>query len=214
MLAPRPIPGIDDIAIRCIEITVDVHCRRFQLDESEQEDLFQEVSLHLLEHASSFNPTAGAWSTFVKCVACTKLAMIQRDSRVGRRGAEHRTASLSAKTPDFDGCPTEWGDMIEEGSSPRQRLSKRRSTLCRRSLRHDVDATLRGLPADQASLCQALRKHRSVARTAARLRISRSTIYRRRERSAPHSSKRDSGNTCDQSHAACFGQQRKSRESP
>lgn len=80
MLVPRNVPIVDKVALRSIHVGVNAFIRKFNLPKADRDDLVQDVALHLIQQAENFNPTVGAWSTFVKCVIRSKLASIRRAS--------------------------------------------------------------------------------------------------------------------------------------
>lgn len=179
MLVPRSTPVVDYVAIRSIQLAVDRHIRRFNLPKDDSDDLVQEVALHLLQRTSDFNPSIGAWSTFVKCVVRSKLASIRRNAISGMQSKHGRTKSLNLKACDQDGRPAELGDLVQEGSSPVCKSRRSRSDICSSDMTCDVKVALQKLAPDLRSLCQALMEDSNISEASDSLQVSRSTVYRR-----------------------------------
>jgi RNA polymerase sigma factor (sigma-70 family) len=181
MLSPKHIPIVDQIALRSIRHAVNAHIRRFDLPIADREDLIQEIALHLIERCCSFDPTLGAWATFVKCVVRNKLRSIQRAARSTKESSDHTTVSLNQRMRDCEGRATELGDLVQEGATPGQRNQAPRSALTKSDLKGDVGKSIERLEPELRAVCISLLQDRSIAEVAEELHVSRSTTYRRLE---------------------------------
>ena len=181
MLVPRNVPIVDQVALRSIQVAVNAFIRKYRLSKSERDDLIQDVSLHLIQQAQNFNPSVGAWSTFVKCVVRSKLASIRRASGTRNHRKESRTVSLNQKTRDRDGRMAEMGDLVEEGASTAKKLRKIRTAQSLSELKTDVHIVVARMKPELSSLCQELLADRNLIEASEVLHLSRTTVYRRRE---------------------------------
>ena len=181
MLVPRNVPIVDQVALRSIQVAVNAFIHKYSLPKSDREDLIQDVSLHLIQQAQNFNPSVGAWSTFVKCVVRSKFATIRRSSRTRKHRKQSRTVSLNQKTRDKDGRTAEMGDLIEPGASTAKKLRKIRTAQSLSELKTDVHTVVGRMKPELNSICQELLADRSLTEVSEVLHLSRSTTYRRLE---------------------------------
>ena len=182
MLVPRYVPIVDHVALRSIQVAVNEFLRRYSLPKADRDDLIQDVSLHLIQQAENFNPSVGAWSTFVKCVVRSKLASIRRASRTRKHRKHAKTASLNAKTRDQDGRATEIGDLFEEGASSSRKYQKIRSAQSHSELRTDVRMVVCKLKPELRAICREFLSERNITEASEELEQARATTYRRIER--------------------------------
>jgi len=182
MLVPRYVPIVDHVALRSIQVAVNEFIRRYSLPKADRDDLIQDVSLHLIQQAENFNPSVGAWSTFVKCVVRSKLASIRRASRTRKHRKNAKTVSLNTKTRDQDGRTTEIGDLFEEGASSSRKYQKIRSAQSHSELRTDVRIVVRKLKPELRAICREFLSERNITEASEELEQARATTYRRIER--------------------------------
>lgn len=181
MLVPRHVPIVDQVALRSIQVAVNAFIRKYNLPKSDREDLVQEVSLHLIQQAQNFNPSVGAWSTYVKCVVRSKLASIRRATRTKKYRKQSKTVSLNQKTRDQDGRTAEMGDLFEEGASTSRKFRKIRTAQSLVELRTDIHIVVGKMKPEFGSICREMLANRSVGEAADILHVSRTTAYRRLE---------------------------------
>ena len=181
MLVPRNVPIVDQVALRSIQVAVNAFIRKYSLPKSDRDDLIQDVSLHLIQQAQNFNPSVGAWSTFVKCVIRSKLSTIRRASHTRKHRKDSRTVSLNQKTFDRDGRTAEMGDLVEEGASTAKKLRKVRTAQSLSELKTDVHIVVASMKPELSSICKELLADRNLTEASEVLHLSRTTIYRRLE---------------------------------
>jgi len=182
MLVPRNVPIVDEVALRSIHVGVNAFIRKFNLPIVDRDDLIQDVALHLIQQAENFNPTVGAWSTFVKCVIRSKLASIRRASKTKKNRKFTRTVSLNEKTRDQDGRTAEFGSLVEEGESTSRKLRKIRSTQSHSELKLDVHIVVRKLKPELRAICKEFLSERNITEASEELEQARATTHRRIKR--------------------------------
>lgn len=181
MPVPRNIPVVDHVVIRSIELAVGTHLRRHNLPKSNRDDLVQEIALHLLQHSSGFNPTVGAWSTYVKCVVKSKLSSLRRAARSARHSKHGSTKSLNEKARDLDGRTSEMGDLVQEGSSPACKSRQLKPATQLSDINSDVNSVVRTFTPELRMICETLMEEQNISEASQSLEVSRSTTYRRIE---------------------------------
>lgn len=182
MLVPRNVPIVDQVALRSINVGVNAFIRKFNLPKADRDDLIQDIALHLIQQAGNFNPSVGAWSTFVKCVIRSKLASIRRASKTKKNRKFTKTVSLNEKTRDQDGRTAEFGSLVEEGASTSRKLRKIRSAQSYSELKLDVHIVVRKLKPELRAICKEFLSERNITEASEELDQARATTYRRIER--------------------------------
>jgi len=157
MLVPRNVPIVDQVALRSINVGVNAFIRKFNLPKADSDDLIQDIALHLIQQAGNFNPSVGAWSTFVKCVIRSKLASIRRASKTIKNRKFAKAVSLNEKTRDQDGRTAEFGSLVEEGASTSRKLRKIRSAQSYSELKLDIHIVVRKLKPELRASGRSLR---------------------------------------------------------
>ncbi len=181
MLVPRKVPIVDKGALRSIHVAVNAFIRKFNLPKGDRDDLIQEVALHLIQKVESFDPTVGAWSTFVKCVIRSKLASIRRVSKTKRNRKFAKAVSLNEKARDQDGRTAELGSLFEEGELTSRKLRKFRSAQSYCELKFDLHIVVRKLKPEWRAICEQILSSRNITETSERLKQARATTHRRLE---------------------------------
>lgn len=148
---------------------------------SDQEDLEQELLLHLLEKAHLFDPERGATSTFADRAVKSRVSEIIRDRKRMKRAGGFAAQSLDA-TPAIPGGVAEsianslaFGDLMRRtGSTPRDPLQDRATS---EALTHAIA----NMPDELRDFCQRLRTS-PEAEIARDLRVSRRQVRNMRDR--------------------------------
>ena len=182
MLVPRNVPIVDQVALRSINVGVNAFIRKFNLPKADSDDLIQDIALHLIQQAGNFNPSVGAWSTFVKCVIRSKLASIRRASKTIKNRKFAKAVSLNEKTRDQDGRTAEFGSLVEEGASTSRKFRKIRSAQSYSELKLDVHIVVRKLKPELRAICKEFLSERNITEASEELDQARATTYRRIER--------------------------------
>ena len=181
MLVPRNVPIVDKVALRSIHIAVNAFIRKFNLPKGDRDDLIQDVALHLIQKVESFDPTVGAWSTFVKCVIRSKLAPIRRASKTRKNRKFAKAVSLNEKTRDQDGRTAELGSLFEEESTISKKIRKFRSAQSYCELKLDLHIVVRTLKPEWRAICEQILSSRNITETSEKLQQARATTHRRLE---------------------------------
>lgn len=149
---------------------------------SDQEDLEQELTLHLLRHAVDFDPERGSLNTFVSRVIDSAVAMILRDRNRLKRAAGHRVRSLDIPRIVADSVTTLGAGLTPDdahrrlGTVPDADVKERLVTLA---------AARASLPAGLQRVCDLLASG-SEAAAARELNVSRRKIRNAKEQIKRH----------------------------
>ncbi len=141
---------------------------------SEQDDLEQELVVHLISQATSFDSSRASLNTFIATVVDSGVAMIVRDrnrtKRIPIRGAA--TLSLETKVARPGGQPKTLGDIISLDDQTRRTGASQSTDVERFVQTEDVRTALSSLPPQLQEFCHSLLLHGSMA-TRSRMGLSR-----------------------------------------
>lgn len=115
--------------------------RRLHLSSADRDDLRQDILLALLQRCAHFDPTKGAWSTFVAVIARHAVADRARNERNG--------PSLTFVPLDVDDFPAGSSATQQDAVDP--------------TLPLDIERVVEELPAEPRALLQLIRQTRDVA---------------------------------------------------
>jgi RNA polymerase sigma-70 factor (ECF subfamily) len=170
---------LDEYALTCIRHKAYQLVGQAGFTRDDLEDLEQELTIHLFEQLPKFDPTRGAFSTFVDRVVDHKAADILdarfaacRDCRL-RVGSIHDTVRLQ------DGGEVLVEDMDLDDAVQVQRGIGGRSPHEEADLRIDLERALATLTPEQRDLCLRLMTS-TIAEVSAATGVPRPTLYDRR----------------------------------
>jgi hypothetical protein len=146
-------------------------------------DLHQEFALHLLETHRSYDPRRASLATFSARLCRNRTLQLLEGASCAKRGGGVVPRSLSDRVVIGDRADnadvTELVDTISEDAVARRMGRRSRSAAELIALRLDVDRVVRELPVELAELATLLAAGEPISTAAHRLKISRSTAYRR-----------------------------------
>ena len=163
-----------DYARTLIRIKARQLSRRADFSRSDEDDIAQDLTLHLLCQAQHFDPSRASPNTFVTHVVNSCVAMILRErwrqKRVPDNGTQVQSLESLVNVPD--GPPVALGETISLGDAERRTgaAAKSAAELCDDA--EAFDHALQSLPAADRDVCERL-KAGSRASVARDLRISR-----------------------------------------
>jgi RNA polymerase sigma factor (sigma-70 family) len=124
---------------------------------SDEADLAQELTAHLLRQAKKFDPSQASVRTFVNRVVVTGARMILRQQyRRTRLLSGSQIQSLSTVTIDFDGCPTALEACISVRDVDRRTGARSKSDLELLEQSEFVCHAVTSLPPDLQVVCRLL----------------------------------------------------------
>ena len=128
---------------------------------SEQDDLEQELVMHLISQAPSFDSSRASLNTFVATVVDSGVAMIVRDrnrtKRMPTRGAS--TLSLETKVDRPGSQPKTLRDIISLDDQTRRTGASQSTDVERFVHTDDVHTALASLPPQLQEFCKSLQLH-------------------------------------------------------
>jgi RNA polymerase sigma factor (sigma-70 family) len=153
--------------------------RRGDFSRSDEEDIAQELTLHLLSQAERFDASRASLKTFVTHVVNSCVAMILRErwrqKRVPKNDAEIQSLEVTVDVRDEP--PVALWDVISPADVERRTGGRSRSNSDVHDEAEAVAQVLRGLPDEDLDICERLKvgSQSSVARD---LDISRQKLRR------------------------------------
>ena len=168
--------ALDDYALTLIKHKAHQLTRRAGFTADDQEDLEQDLKLHLLEQLPKFNPTRGAFSTFVDRVVAHKAADILDARFAACRDCRLRIGSLHDTVPLPDGEEVLVEDMDFEDAVRVQHGLAERPGHTEAELKIDLERALALLSPEQRELCLRLMTS-TVAEISAATGVPRPTLY-------------------------------------
>ena len=148
---------IDEQTIQIVRKSVVRATYRGHAQNSEQDDLVQQILIVLMRRSKSFDSKRASWSTFVRIVAERELRVINRR----RRASSFRNID----------CGVELIEEVHASESTTVEFS------C--ELKEAVQAKVGQLPVELRKLCESFLKTPDLRTVSAQESLSRTTIYRR-----------------------------------
>ncbi len=117
-----------------------------EFSRSDESDLEQELTLHLLQKLKYFNPARAQLATFASRVLKNKAASLIRAARAEKRHYGRNVQSLNDTIRDSDGKEVELAQTFEESAGRRHTGQRGRREGELAQLRIDISETNRLLP--------------------------------------------------------------------
>ena len=168
--------GIDEYAARIIKCKASQLVGKVGFNESDREDLEQEMVLDLLGRLPKFNRERSRLHTFITRVVDHKVATIIEAREAGKRNYRLCTCSLNDSLGDREGNTTERGESIDQEDYFHRMGWLSSPAAESRDLAIDVRRVLAGLPRDLRELCKHLQV-KSITEVSRETGIPRGTIY-------------------------------------
>jgi DNA-directed RNA polymerase specialized sigma24 family protein len=153
--------------------------RRFGYD---REDLNQELAFHWFQQRRLHDSRRGSPQTFAAQVCRRKAISILETAMTAKRGGGSVYSFSELATVDNDCWPIEQPKKISADMQEMRLRGRVRSASELADLLLDLKRVVDGLPADLFTMVQMLMDGESPVGIARRLKISRSSVYRRIER--------------------------------
>jgi len=179
----NPFEGLDDYAVNLIRYKTRRLIGQAGYTRSDQEDIEQDLSLHLRQQLPKYNPRKGTLKTFINTVL---------DNKIRAMVAARTTSQFDFRQHDFsldETIETETGDGVSRGdaidSEEYLMLTGRinRKAFDTLEMRIDVQCAVSLLPADLQTLCARLQE-RTIVDIAREDGVSRHKIDELRRRIA------------------------------
>ena len=159
MFQTNPFEGLDDYAVNLIRYKTRRLIGQAGYTKSDQEDIEQDLSLHLRQQLPKHNPRKGTLKTFINTVL---------DNKIRTMVAARITSQLNVRQHDYsldETIETEIGDKVSRAEAMDLEeylmgvgyISRR--ALDAVELRIDVHYAVSLLPSDLQSLCARLQEH-------------------------------------------------------
>jgi len=159
MFQTNPFEGLDDYAVNLIRYKTRRLIGQAGFTRSDQEDIEQDLSLHLRQQLPKHNPRKGTLKTFINTVL---------DNKIRTMVAARITSQLNVRQHDYsldETIETEIGDKVSRAEAMDLEeylmgvgyISRR--ALDAVELRIDVHYAVSLLPSDLQSLCARLQEH-------------------------------------------------------
>jgi len=147
---------------------------------SDQDDIEQDLLLHLLGQVEHFDPTRGSFNTFVARVVDSAVAMLVRERRRQKRtpAGDAILQSLEVMVDEPDGPPSPLWSIIGTPDLDRRTGAETRSAESIREQTEAIEHAIRTLPPDLRQICQSLRD-RNRTDTARELGLSPTIKWKR-----------------------------------
>lgn len=169
-----PIEIYNEYARTIIRVKARQLVRRPGFTASDQEDIEQDLALHLLKQANLFDSNRSSINTFISQVVNSGAAMIVRkQQRIKRNGGEGvEIKSLDSTMIQFDGQPTPLGASISNTDNYRRLGRFPLSEAEQSDWTHDVANAITDLTSELQSVCHSL-SQRNYQQTRSELGMSR-----------------------------------------
>ena len=154
-------------------------CRRADFDQSEREDIEQELWLHLLTQAKRFDPERSSLRTFIDRMVNSAAALLVRHREYESRADGFHLQSLDAFVPAEGGQPKSLrSSLTPEDGARRTFTSPPQSDLDVIENHEALYAALATMPEPLRALCRRLMEGASPTALARELGISRRRVRR------------------------------------
>jgi RNA polymerase sigma factor (sigma-70 family) len=173
MLRRYPDPLVDDHAMRAIRCSVRKAIHRGWFPRDEFEDLVQDAIVHLLRKIDCFDPCRASWATFCSMVVRSFLSRRYR-SQCAQANVVSLNDRRSGDQSGFD------AGHVEEQHCVGKRFQRIRTEIEWLELEDDISQMVASLPDELREMCELFQEETCMADVAARMGVSRNTVYRRR----------------------------------
>ncbi len=165
---------VTEYARTLIRVKAKQLARRPGFCRSDEEDVEQDLVLHLLSQAQHFDPKRGALNTFIARVVNSGVAMLVRDrTRIKRRPDDDmEVKSLECKVEQADGPPAPLWMLVSLEGLQRRIGNKSVTDAEVFELVDDLASVMESLPKELRNVCESL-QHRNRSETESELRLSR-----------------------------------------
>lgn len=156
--------------------------RRADFSVSDQEDIEQELTLHLLTHIEKFDPERASLNTFITRVVDCGVSMLLRKRQSKKRmpGDDASVVSLEIPIDQPCGPPISQGAVITSVDLDRRTLGRSRNEKDDFDTESSLDTAIESLPPELRLICQTL-KLQSRSQAARTLGISRRQLTKQIE---------------------------------
>jgi len=168
--------GFDEYAVRLIRHKARQLVGKYGFDQSDLEDLEQDLMLDLLRRLAKFSPARAKRNTFIAIVLEHRVATIIESRKSAMRDYRLCRCSLNDPLEDEDGHIIERTETIDQEDYMLRTGRLSRSAAELRDLSLDVRKAMEQLPLELRRLCQLLTTY-TVTRISYETGISRGTIY-------------------------------------
>lgn len=168
-------PGIEEYAVRLIQIKAYQLTGQAGFTPADREDLEQDLMLDLLTRMPKYNPNIAERSTFISRIVNHRVARILEERGAKMRDWRMNEFSLNENDPACEE-PTERQENFSEEDYLLRTGRIDEPQEGQRDLELDLDRALELLPDDYRDLCERLRT-RTVSEVAQELGVSRSSVY-------------------------------------
>lgn len=146
---------------------------KYGFNETDQEDIEQDIYAHILQRWASYDPAEGHHHKFVTAIVERYVANLLRDRCAAKR-YEGENTSLQTPLPDTSQAVS-IGDAVSDSALDARHCRQRRSDKAVAQLRLDIQTLLADLPSQWKQVLE-LRKTLTVTEISERLEIPRTTI--------------------------------------
>jgi len=167
---------LDEEAFQIIRRTALRMIGKAGVTRDESEDIEGDLTLHVLEQLSKFDPTRGRLGAFVTRVAEHKAADILDARRTGRRDFRLNVGSLSDTVRIADGEEVSLEDIAREEAVRSQHSVAELSLEEQVARKVDLERLLAQIPEQHRDLCRRLMSA-TISEVAAALGVPRTTLY-------------------------------------
>lgn len=181
---------VTEYARTLIRVKAKQLARRPGFCRSDEEDVEQDLVLHLLSQAQHFDPKRGALNTFIARVVNSGVAMLVRDrTRIKRRPDDDvEVQSLEDKVEQPHGPPAPLWMVISLEDLERRIGSKSLTDAEVFELADQIASVMASLPEELRDICESL-QHRNRSETECELGLSRRKFNQAMTRIREHFSK-------------------------
>ena len=181
---------VTEYARTLIRVKAKQLARRPGFCRSDEEDVEQDLVLHLLSQAQHFDPERGALNTFIARVVNAGVAMLVRDrTRIKRHpGDDVEVQSLEAKVEQPNGPPAPLWMLISLEDLERRIGNKSVTDAEVFELVDDIASVMASFPKELRNVCESL-QHCNRSETESELRLSRRKFNAAMTRIREHFSK-------------------------
>lgn len=172
------IPLAGEFAGKLIDIKIGSLLKAGTFDLGDEDDIRQELWLHLHRRWPDFNPHRGSPKAFIRELVANKIVNLIAQRSAAKRDAGKRAFSLNERVGLDDGGDCELGETIDSLSLLRLAGLATDRDFPEDHLAMDLAEALAGLAPDDIDLCQQLVSE-SIAEIARRCGVTRETIYDR-----------------------------------
>jgi RNA polymerase sigma-70 factor (ECF subfamily) len=167
---------LDEEAFQIIRRTAHRMIGKAGVTSDESEDIEGDLTLHVLEQLSKFDPTRGRLGAFVTRVAEHKAADILDARRTARRDFRVNVCSLSDTVQTGEGEEVSIEDIAQQDAVRSQHSVGELSLEEQVARKVDLDRLLAKVPEEYRDLCRRLMSA-TISEVAAALGVPRTTLY-------------------------------------